>query len=146
MITICPSCGGLNRIADINRIVDIKLNSDLRCGKCNSPIFSGKPVEMTGKQLLRALDKSDQPLVVDFWAPWCGPCKAFAPTFLQATSQLEPRAKLIKINTEIEQQVAGKFNIRSIPTLAIFKNGKEVARRSGAMKLTNFISWVNTNI
>ncbi len=139
MITICPSCGGLNRIAED------KLFSKPNCGKCKEPVFTGKPVEMSGKQLLRAIDKTDQTLVIDFWAPWCGPCKSFAPTYSQAANQLEPQVRLIKINTEAEQEVSAKFNIRSIPTLAIFKNGKEVARQSGAMDLTGFINWVKNN-
>jgi len=136
---MCPNCGGLNRIATE------KLNDNPSCGKCQEAVFTGKPVEMTGEQLLRAIEKTDQTLVVDFWAPWCGPCKSFAPTFSKAAKQLEPKVKLIKINTEIEQQIAGKFNIRSIPTLAIFKNGKEITRQSGASDLTGFINWVTNN-
>lgn len=140
MITMCPNCGGLNRIAND------KLNSNPSCGKCKKPVFAGKPVEMTGSQLLRAMEKTDQTLVVDFWAPWCGPCKMFAPTYTQAATQLEPNVKLIKINTEVEQQIATQFNIRSIPTLAIFKNGQEIERQSGAMDLTNFVNWVKGNL
>ncbi len=139
MITMCPSCGGLNRIADN------KLTSKPNCGKCKKPVFTNKPTAMTGQQLLRAIEKTDQILVIDFWAPWCGPCKSFTNTFAEAAIQLEPSAKLIKINTEVEQQIAGKFNIKSIPTLAIFKNGKEVDRVSGAMDLTSFINWVKGN-
>jgi len=139
MITVCPNCGSLNRI------VDEKLNENPSCGKCKSDVFTGKPIEMTGEQLLRTIEKTDQTLVVDFWAPWCGPCKSFAPTFSQAAAQLEPNAKLIKINTEVEQQIAGKFGIRSIPTLAIFKNGKEVTRQAGAMDLNGFVNWVKSS-
>ncbi|BBN58501.1 thioredoxin TrxC [Hydrogenovibrio marinus] len=140
MIIMCPHCGGLNRIPDE------KLSQSPSCGKCKQPLFTGTPVEMSGEQLMRAIDKTDQPIVVDFWAPWCGPCKMFAPTFAQAAQQLEPYAKLVKINTEVEQQIAGKFNIRSIPTLAIFKNGKEIARQSGAMPLQSFVQWVKQSI
>jgi thioredoxin 2 len=138
MIIMCPHCGGLNRIPDE------KLSESPNCGKCKKPVFTGQPVEMTGQQFLRALQKTDQPLVVDFWAPWCGPCKMFAPTFSQAAAQLEPHARLVKINTENEQQVAAQFNIRSIPTLAIFKNGQEVTRQSGAMDLGSFVNWVKS--
>lgn len=138
MIIMCPHCGGLNRIPDE------KLSESPNCGKCKQPVFTGQPVEMTGQQFLRALQKTDQPLVVDFWAPWCGPCKMFAPTFSQAAAQLEPHACLVKINTENEQQVAAQFNIRSIPTLAIFKNGQEVSRQSGAMDLGSFVNWVKS--
>lgn len=140
MIIMCPHCGGLNRIPDE------KLNQNATCGKCKETLFTGHPIEMNGTQLLRAIEKTDQPIVVDFWAPWCGPCKMFAPTFAQAASQLEPQAKLVKINTEIEQQIAAKFNIRSIPTLAIFKNGQEIARQSGAMDLNSFVHWVKQKV
>lgn len=139
MITVCPNCGSLNRI------INEKLNENPSCGKCKRDVFTGKPIEMTGEQLLRTIEKTDQTLVVDFWAPWCGPCKSFGPTFSQAAAQLEPNAKLIKINTEVEQQIAGKFGIRSIPTLAIFKNGKEVARQAGAMDLNGFVNWVKSS-
>ena len=98
---------------------------------------------MSDAQFNKALQKTDQVLVVDFWAPWCGPCKMFAPTFAQAAGQLEPKARFIKINTEQEQAVAAQFNIRSIPTLAVFKNGQEVDRISGAMDLTQFKQWVS---
>jgi thioredoxin 2 len=140
MIIMCPSCGGLNRVPDE------KLSTQPTCGKCKSNLFTGSPVEMTGEQFLRALQKTDQPLVVDFWAPWCGPCKSFAPTYSKAAAQMEPNARFIKINTEVEQQIGAQFNIRSIPTLAIFKNGKEVTRVSGAMDLGGFTQWVNQNI
>jgi len=140
MIIMCPHCSGLNRVPDD------KLSRQAVCGKCKGSLFTGQPIEMTGEQFLRALQKTDQPLVVDFWAPWCGPCKNFAPVFSQATAQLEPKARFIKINTEVEQQIAGQFNIRSIPTLAVFKAGQEVTRMSGAMDLGGFTQWVNQSI
>jgi len=140
MIVMCLNCGGLNRIPDD------KLNQAPTCGKCNNPVFNGKPVEMTGEQLLRAMQKSDYPLVVDFWAPWCGPCKMFAATFSQAARNREPKARFVKINTEVEQQIAAQFNIRSIPTLAIFKGSKEIARQSGAMDLGSFQNWITANL
>ncbi|MCF6253563.1 MAG: thioredoxin TrxC [Thiomicrorhabdus sp.] len=140
MIIMCPHCSGLNRVADE------KLSTQAVCGKCKGNLFTGQPIEMTGEQFLRALQKTDQPLVVDFWAPWCGPCKNFAPVFSQAAAQLEPRARFIKINTEVEQQIAGQFNIRSIPTLAVFKAGQEITRMSGAMDLGGFTQWVNQSI
>jgi len=140
MIIMCPSCGGLNRVADE------KLNSEPTCGKCKSQLFTGKPIEMTGEQFLRAYQKTDQPLIVDFWAPWCGPCQGFAPTFSQAAKQFEPRARFVKINTETEQQIGAQFNIRSIPTLAIFKGGQEVTRMSGAMDLGNLSRWLDEHL
>lgn len=140
MIIMCPKCGGLNRVPDE------KFSTKPTCAKCKSALFTGSPIEMTGEQFLRALQKTDQPLVVDFWAPWCGPCKSFAPTYSKAAAQMEPSARFIKINTEVEQQIGAQFNIRSIPTLAIFKNGQEVTRVSGAMDLGGFTQWVNQNI
>lgn len=140
MIIMCPHCAGLNRVADD------KLNSDPTCGKCKSPLFTGKPLEMNSEQFLRAYQKTDQPLIVDFWAPWCGPCQGFAPTFSAAAAQFEPRARFVKINTEIEQQLGAQFNIRSIPTLAIFKGGQEVTRVSGAMDMGGFTRWLEQHV
>jgi len=140
MIIMCPSCAGLNRVADD------KLSTQATCGKCKAPLFTGKPLEMNGQQFTRALQKTDQILVVDFWAPWCGPCKGFAPTFAQAAAQFEPRARFVKINTENEQQIAAQYNIRSIPTLAVFQAGKEITRMSGAMDLRGFSQWLEQNL
>ncbi|WP_321277316.1 thioredoxin TrxC [Thiomicrorhabdus indica] len=140
MIIMCPNCGGLNRVADE------KLQQNPQCGKCQSSLFSGKPIEMTGVQFQRAMQKTDLPMVVDFWAPWCGPCQGFAPVFQQAAMNFEPRARFVKINTEIEQQLGAKLGIRSIPTLAIFKKGQEVTRISGAMDLGQFTQWLNQHL
>jgi len=103
-------------------------------------------LEMTGEQFMRAFKKTDQPLVVDFWAPWCGPCQSFAPTFSKAAAQFEPRARFIKINTEMEQQLGHQFAIRSIPTLAIFKQGQEIDRVSGAMDLRGLTHWLEKRL
>lgn len=142
MIIMCPHCAGLNRVAAE------KLNANPKCGHCQQALFTGQPIEMNYSQFKRALEKSEQLLVVDFWAPWCGPCKMFAPTFAQAAAQLEqsqPQTRFIKINTEQEPGLAAEFHIRSIPTLAIFKNSKEIDRISGAMDLTQFKQWVSTH-
>ena len=133
---MCPHCAGLNRVADN------KTAKDATCGKCKKALFSGRPLEMNGQQFLRAMQKTDQPLVVDFWAPWCGPCQGFAPTFARAAAEFEPQARFVKINTETEQQVGSQFAIRSIPTLAIFQNGKEVTRLAGAMDFGGFSQWL----
>ncbi len=140
MIIMCPHCAGLNRVADE------KLNDNPSCGKCKGDLFTGKPVEMNAEQFLRAYQKTDQPLIVDFWAPWCGPCQGFAPVFAQAAAQFEPRARFVKINTETEQQIGAQFAIRSIPTLAIFKGGKEITRMSGAMDLSSFSRWLDQHL
>jgi len=139
MITMCTSCGGLNNIPEN------KLSNNPNCGKCKNPLYQGKPISMTGAQLTRAIDKTDELLVVDFWATWCGPCQQFALTFKQVASQLEPKARFIKIETEAEKTIATKYNIRSIPTLVLFKNGKEIDRVSGALNAPDFTNWVNQN-
>lgn len=137
MIIMCPHCGGLNRVANE------KVSQHPQCGKCKGELFTGQPLEMNQTQFQRALSKTEQTLVVDFWAPWCGPCQGFAPVFKQAAQAFEPKARFIKINTEQEQMLAGQLNIRSIPTLAIFKNGQEVTRMSGAMNFQQFSQWLN---
>jgi thioredoxin 2 len=137
MITMCTHCGGLNNIP-----LD-KLNNNPNCGKCKNPLYTGEPISMTGTQLSRAIEKTDELLVVDFWATWCGPCQQFAPTFKQAANQLEPKARFIKIETEAEQAIAAKYSIRSIPTLVLFKNGQEIDRVSGALSAPDLTNWIN---
>jgi thioredoxin 2 len=134
---MCPSCSGLNNVPEA------KLTDNPKCGKCKNPIYTAQPINMTGMQLTRAIEKTDELLVVDFWATWCGPCQQFAPTFKQVAAQLEPKARFIKIETEAEQAISAKYSIRSIPTLAIFKNGKEIDRVSGALSTPDFSNWVN---
>jgi len=137
MIVMCPSCSGLNNVPEA------KLTDNPKCGKCKNYIYTAQPINMTGMQLTRAIEKTDELLVVDFWATWCGPCQQFAPTFKQVAAQLEPKARFIKIETEAEQAISAKYSIRSIPTLAIFKNGKEIDRVSGALSTPDFSNWVN---
>jgi len=115
------------------------------CGRCKKPLFTQQPTELTSTTFTRQISRNDIPVLVDFWAPWCGPCKMMAPAFVQAAKQLEPQVRLAKVNTEIEQTLAGQYNIRSIPTLVLFKNGKEVARQAGAMAKADIIRWVNAN-
>ena len=134
---MCPSCSGLNNVPEA------KLTDNPKCGKCKNYIYTAQPINMTGVQLTRAIEKTDELLVVDFWATWCGPCQQFAPTSKQVAAQLEPKARFIKIETEKEQAISAKYNIRSIPTLAIFKNGKEIDRVSGALSIPDFANWVN---
>jgi len=140
MIVMCPSCSGLNNVPEA------KLTDNPKCGKCKNYIYTAQPINMTGVQLTRAIEKTDELLVVDFWATWCGPCQQFAPTFKQAASQLEPKARFIKIETEAEQAISAKYSIRSIPTLVMFKNGKEIDRVSGALSAPDFTNWVNQHI
>jgi len=137
---VCPSCNS------VNRVPAEKLGDRALCGKCKNRLFAGKPVELTPVSFQKHVERNDIPVVVDFWAPWCGPCKMMGPVFAQAAAQLEPLVRLAKVNTEQEQALASQFGIRSIPTLAVFRNGREVARQPGAMDLGNLLQWVRSHI
>ena len=125
-----------------NRMPADKLTANGVCGACKQALFTGKPTALTQSNFAQHLG-GDVPIVVDFWAPWCGPCLQFAPTFEAASAALEPKVRLVKVNTENETALAQRYGIRSIPTLMIFKQGKEVARVSGAMPAAQFQKWVN---
>ena len=137
---VCPHCHTVNRIASE------RLIRHPRCGLCKEPLFTGHPLELSGRNFQQHITRNDIPVVVDFWAAWCGPCKIMAPSYAQATAALEPQVRLAKLNTEQEQGIATQFNIRSIPTLVIFKSGHEIARKSGAMNTTDIVRWINSRI
>ena len=136
---VCPACNG------INRIPAEKLSAGGSCGKCKNILLNGKVVELTAGNFTKHISRNDIPVLVDFWAPWCGPCKMMAPILEQAANQLQTSFRIAKVNTETEQQLAAQYQIRSIPTLAIFKGGKEIARTAGAMDLQNLINWAKQN-
>ncbi len=133
---VCPHC------AAVNRIPGERLGDKPRCGKCSKPLFTGQPLALNAASFDRHLQRSELPLVVDFWAEWCGPCKMMAPAFAQAAAELEPIVRLAKVDTEAQQTVAARYSIRSIPTLILFRGGQEIARQAGAMSRNDIVHWV----
>src|SRR5690606_7448777 len=125
-----------------NRVPSERLGDRPRCGKCKQPVLQGRPIELDAGNVSAVLNNNSVPVVVDCWASWCGPCKSFAPVFEQAARELEPRLRFAKLDTEAEQQLAGLWGIRSIPTLILFREGREVARMSGALPLGQFKQWL----
>jgi thioredoxin 2 len=140
MELVCPDCAAVNRVP-ADRLADRP-----KCGKCGAVLLPGKPIELGSSTFEKFLTRSGLPIVVDFWAPWCGPCKMFAPVFSQVAAELATRYRFVKVNTEAEQTLAAQYAIRSIPTLAIFQGGREVARLSGALDAASLRNWLAQNV
>ncbi|MCK5726842.1 MAG: thioredoxin TrxC [Thiotrichaceae bacterium] len=137
---VCPHCHATNRIPS-DRLEDAP-----KCGQCKDLLFVAKPTDLNDSVFNKHINNNDIPVVVDFWASWCGPCKMMAPEFQKAAEQLEPKVRLAKVNTETNQQTAGQFGIRSIPAMIMFKNGKQVAQQAGAMSATQISDWILSNL
>ena len=139
-LVVCSQC------SSINRLPKDKLGAGGKCGVCRTPLFSGHPTELTSANFQRFIQKNQLPVVIDYWASWCGPCKMMAPIFASATQQMEPYVRFAKVNTETEQSLAAAANIRNIPTLVIYRDGQEVTRIAGAMDQQGLMSWIRQHI
>jgi len=136
LLVLCANC------STANRVPAERLGDDPKCGRCGAPLLDGKPVALDEASFDSFIGRNELPVLVDFWADWCGPCHAMAPAFERAAGELKTRVRFAKVNTDGAQRVAARFGIRSIPTLILFSGGREVARVSGAMDARSIASWV----
>ena len=136
---VCASCN------TVNRVLRDRLGPGAHCGSCKEPLLAPTPIELATSNFDKHIESNDLPVVVDFWAPWCGPCRMMAPAYEQAAAELASQARVAKVDTESEPTLAARFGIRSIPTLIAFRNGREVARQSGAMDRPGLLQWIRAN-
>ncbi len=135
---VCPAC------AAVNRVPDDRPPERAKCGRCRAQLFAGRPIELDPATFEVHITRSEIPVLVDFWAPWCGPCRAMAPVLEQAAQRLEPTVRVAKVNIDAAEDIAARFGITAVPTLVLFAKGREIARRSGAMPLAALLAWLKS--
>lgn len=139
-LVVCPHCAATNRLPEGRPATAAK------CGKCGAALFEGHPADVSGEIFTQQIERSTIPVLVDVWAPWCAPCRMMAPAFAAAAAELEPHVRLVKLNSNVEQAVAVQLGISGIPTLLLFRGGREIARQSGAMSASQIVQWTKQHL